>query len=613
MVPPLSFILHSLSFTDEGVTVVRVPALGEAAARLSWLSPCAASLTALAHPPSSATWNQLRSDPGAVLLILRQAAATLSLSGWSCFPTLLNDPAIAAGALRHLEASPPCYVNWGQPAVQPVWRTALAIARRSHQLAERSGRCDPENAWVAGLLTPLGWLAVCAVDAAAVAACLADPSLGEQPVATQRRHWGLDQASIARRLARSWHLPAWLAHVIQHLGLPPEVARQLGADGDLLRIVQLAVATTQRTGRALCLAVGGSAVDNALALGLPATETEPIAEEEFPRLNGEAPATQPLLRDLLALAAENRRLRGQQTMRQLETELDDLQHALELQCAGEAERLQTRKLAALAEFAAGAGHEINNPLAVISGQAQYLLARLRNQGLATRGAESGLIAREHEPANGAEHGNGTAPAPEPAPLPADYERSLRTIIDQTRRVHGILRDLWQFAKPPQPRKETVDLAGLVAEVGEDLSELASQRKVQLRLDRPANGSAGPHGLQVQADPGQLRTALTCLLRNAIEAAPTDGWAEVRLETPGPDQVEVLVEDSGTPPALPQSEHLFDPFYSGRQAGRGRGLGLPTAWRFARAHGGDVRFVGRPGRPTRFVLSLPRENGNNGAG
>jgi signal transduction histidine kinase len=50
--------------------------------------------------------------------------------------------------------------------------------------------------------------------------------------------------------------------------------------------------------------------------------------------------------------------------------------------------------------------------------------------------------------------------------------------------------------------------------------------------------------------------------------------------------------------------MFDPFFSGRSAGRGRGLGLPTAWRLAREHGGDVRHVPHPDGPTRFVLALP---------
>ena len=56
--------------------------------------------------------------------------------------------------------------------------------------------------------------------------------------------------------------------------------------------------------------------------------------------------------------------------------------------------------------------------------------------------------------------------------------------------------------------------------------------------------------------------------------------------------------------------MFDPFYSGREAGRGRGLGLSIAWRLARQLGGDVRFDDVSGSPTRFVLSLPRQAADN---
>jgi len=88
---------------------------------------------------------------------------------------------------------------------------------------------------------------------------------------------------------------------------------------------------------------------------------------------------------------------------------------------------------------------------------------------------------------------------------------------------------------------------------------------------------------------------------------------VRLENSAAQQIDVVVEDSG--PGLPVQlrEHLFDPFYSGRQAGRGRGLGLSTAWRLAKVHGGDLRFVNLPNGPTRFVMSLPRPSECNGNG
>jgi signal transduction histidine kinase len=328
----------------------------------------------------------------------------------------------------------------------------------------------------------------------------------------------------------------------------------------------------------------------------------------------EPPASQPLLRDLLGLAAENRRLRVATDRERLESELDDLYLALAEQHAGEAERLQARKLAALAEFAAGAGHEINNPLAVISGQAQYLL-RVIGGGAWRAAREETVGPSDAAPAEGNGENTGSAlltqPMP-PVPSPEPLTTGLRTIIDQAQRIHNLLRDLWQFARPPQPKKQSVDLAGLVGEVSSSLSEFAAQRKVHLRWEQPvASLPATHHPLTVLADPAQLRTALSCLLRNAIEAAPADGWAALRLEAAAANQVNILIEDNGNAPSQPQRDHLFDPFFSGRPAGRGRGLGLPTAWRLARAHGGDVRFVGDPGEPTRVVMSLPLTNGSNG--
>jgi signal transduction histidine kinase len=70
-------------------------------------------------------------------------------------------------------------------------------------------------------------------------------------------------------------------------------------------------------------------------------------------------------------------------------------------------------------------------------------------------------------------------------------------------------------------------------------------------------------------------------------------------------IELIVEDNGPGLSPREREHMFDPFFSGRQAGRGRGLGLPIAWRLARQMGGEVRFEDVPNGPTRFVLTLPR--------
>lgn len=592
---------------------MRLPALGEAATQLPWLCPCASSLVALARKPAAAAWREVRDDPGAVLLILRQAARTGTSPAPAYFPSLLRDPCLVQGAIRLLHATEPepakagtpilpfspstplpCahvpsgFVDWRLAGSDSVYRACLLYARTAHDLADMSRRGDPDHAWVAGLLAPLGWLAVCAVDSADVTACLADPAFADDPVLYQQRRWGYAHAEIARRLARRWRLPNWLAVLVGHLGLPHEIALELGAEPNLFPIVQLAVGLVQKRGLGLRLTVGGDAAASAAALGLSLSdvsekvaewergartatgESPPLGEATALALSRSAPGVPtrwtsphetPLLTEVLSLAAENMRLHDSPMFEQLERERDRLHQALENQRHGEAVRLQALKMTALAEFAAGAAHEINNPLAVISGQAQYLLGR------------------EIDPAR---------------------QRALQTINGQAHRIHQLLNELMQFARPPHPQMQAVDLRGLLREVALSLSDLAAQRQVQLTCPDP------DPALTLCADPRLLRTALECLLRNAIEAAPPGGWAGIRVAPADDDRLEFVVEDNGTGPAPSQRDHLFDPFYSGRLAGRGRGFGLPTAWRLAREHGGDVRFDRPADGPTQFILNVPRQ-------
>jgi signal transduction histidine kinase len=545
--PRSSFILQPSSFTDEGAIEVRAPATGEAATHLPWLSPGAAALVALARSPAALAWPEVRTDPGAVLLVVRHAPAAAPL----ITPRLLQDPAILEDAIYRLDRQDGCAVDWARTPARAVYAASLAYARLAERLAAASQRSDPDCAWAASLLAPLGWLALAAVDAEQVAGCLADAAFADDPVAVQQQRWGLDQAGIARRLCRRWGLPRWLAAVIGHLDLAPEMAPALGAPDGLFRVVQLAVALAQDEGSPLRLSVGGAIAENAAALGVSGAVLEAIIADHRSQNSdaelscGDSPDRVPLLRELLALAIEHRRARDNPALERLEGDVDHLHQALREQRATEQERLRALKLAGLAEFAAGASHEINNPLAVISGQAQYLLA--------------------HEP--------------DPS-----RQRSLQTIIGQAQRIHQVLSQLMQYARPPRPQPRAVQAAAVVQEVAASFAEFAAQKNVRLVCPPP------DVALWVWADERLLHTALACLLRNAIEAAPADGWAGLRVVAESPEQVEFLAEDNGGGPAPAHREHLFDPFFSGRPAGRGRGLGLPTAWQLARVQGGDVYYA-----------------------
>lgn len=222
--------------------------------------------------------------------------------------------------------------------------------------------------------------------------------------------------------------------------------------------------------------------------------------------------------------------------------------------------LEELKLRGLAELAAGAAHEINNPLAIISGQAQHLLKS------------------EESP---------------------DRIHALQRIVSQSQRIHGILNDLMLYARPPRPHRRSVALPPLVASAALELADLALERRVRLELVETR------HRVRLHADPHLLQTAIHCLLRNGVEAAPAEGWVRVVIETTR-DQARIVVEDNGPGLNPAQREHLFDPFYSGRSAGRGVGLGLSKAWRIAQLHGGELDFDSQIGKPTRFVLVLPLE-------
>jgi len=252
--------------------------VGEAATHLAWLSPSAASLVALARSPTATIWRQIRGDPGAVLLVLRQVPEHAA-SSQSFLTAGVHEPAVLLEAVRLLETPGPSYVDWNEPIVRPIYQACHTFACTASKLAERTGRGDPDNAWAAGLLAPLGWLAAAAVSREQTAACLADPELPAHPTRVQQKHWGFDHAGIARRLARRWHLPRWLLAVAGHLDLRVETAQILGADPDLFRLAQLAVALTQRQGISLHLSVGGYPEELAAALGLPASELTAIESE----------------------------------------------------------------------------------------------------------------------------------------------------------------------------------------------------------------------------------------------------------------------------------------------------------------------------------------------
>ena len=135
---------------------------------------------------------------------------------------------------------------------------------------------------------------------------------------------------------------------------------------------------------------------------------------------------------------------------------------------------------------------------------------------------------------------------------------------------------------------------------------------RLRFDPPA--AAEEPAPAVSGDREQLKTVFRELINNATDAvAENNGTIVLRWQPAARDDVvEVLVEDRGCGMPPPVLQRALDPFFSHRRAGRGRGLGLPRAYRIVEAHGGRIWLESRPDEGTTVHVALPRA-GDNPAG
>jgi signal transduction histidine kinase len=222
--------------------------------------------------------------------------------------------------------------------------------------------------------------------------------------------------------------------------------------------------------------------------------------------------------------------------------------------------LEREKLESLAEFAAGAGHELNNPVATIAARAQLLLKD------------------ETDP---------------------ERRRALAVIGGQALRIRDMIGDLMLFARPPLPLPEELDLSAEISGIVEKLRKDSDERCCRLVF-------APAESVSVFADATQLRVVVSNLLRNSLEALPdANGEIAVTCGPSGERMSQFTVTDNGCGLSDNDRRHLFDPFYSGRQAGRGLGFGLCKCWRIVSNHGGRIEVEAHDGRTTfRVIWPVP---------
>ena len=223
--------------------------------------------------------------------------------------------------------------------------------------------------------------------------------------------------------------------------------------------------------------------------------------------------------------------------------------------------LTEMKLAALGEYAAGAGHEINNPLAAINGRAAQLLK------------EEEDLQRRH---------------------------LLETIGAQTYRIRDMIGDSMLFANPPALQCRRLNLTELIESVVHQFADEFRVRQISLYGKRDSS-------LMIFGDETQLCVVIAELLKNSLNAIEDQGRIEIDCyeeETDTGTWAILRIADNGGGLTELEQEHCFDPFFSGRQAGRGLGFGLSKCWRIVTGHHGTISLGNSRLEMTEFLIALP---------
>jgi signal transduction histidine kinase len=244
----------------------------------------------------------------------------------------------------------------------------------------------------------------------------------------------------------------------------------------------------------------------------------------------------------------------------------------------QSELLRSKMLVVVGEMAAGAAHEMNNPLAVISGRSQLLASQLKDPKL---------------------------------------KSAANLIFEQSHRLSQIITELMDFACPTKPALANCDVAGLVQQA------IAEAKAGTDSVDRTVSVTVGEVPT-VTVDPKQVTAALAEVVANALQATvpqeaaiapqhkdvpgePGRGFGHVSIYIafdPYSHRVVLSVADDGCGMDEQTAQCAFDPFFSAKPAGRRRGMGLAKALRWVEGSGGSIRLESRLGKGTRAVILLP---------
>ncbi|MDH5542972.1 MAG: GAF domain-containing sensor histidine kinase [Nitrospinota bacterium] len=236
-----------------------------------------------------------------------------------------------------------------------------------------------------------------------------------------------------------------------------------------------------------------------------------------------------------------------------------------LEQAGEDAALAA-KMTALSDLAGGLAHEINNPIAIIHGNAEDMLERIESDDV---------------------------------PDADTTKETLQTIIDSAKRCSSIIESILEFAKPVPHSFKECSVDEIVSSSLNKYQSSGNGEKVEISVNGNGLGS------NITTSPVHLSRVLINLLDNAIEASKHGSKREkVELAVEKRDQTIIFsITDYGRGIPKENFSKIFNPFFTTKEPGKGPGMGLTISYLLTRKLGGNI-FANSDTGKTTFTVSLP---------
>ena len=253
---------------------------------------------------------------------------------------------------------------------------------------------------------------------------------------------------------------------------------------------------------------------------------------------------------LISMLDDNNQVRGR-----LEERIAELKRAQNM-------LLQSEKLASLGRLAADIAHEVNNPLMIISGNAQLSLM--------------------NESVN------------------AEVKNNLQIIMEESQKAKSIMHRLLKFAKPSKDEIKKVN-------INESLESTVSVLEKQFQLENiEIKREYGDNLAVIPIDEQLMQEVFTNLMNNAKEAMPSGGTITIKTSLDG-DYLRIDFKDTGLGMPEEIKKRLFEPFFTSKE--QGTGLGLSICFGIVKAHNGELNIESKLNQGTIATIMLPW-GGNN---